>query len=69
MKARVEIPINKLPDYIGKTVFVYDEERKTEDEVLIRGIERGWIIGRNKTKKATVRFLSNYEGQKIFAEK
>ncbi len=64
---RQEISATDLPKHLGKTVFLHDEENKSDE--IIRNIELrgGWIRGES-SNNSLVDIALNYNLKKIFIE-
>lgn len=65
---RLEISAKDLPNYVGKTIYLHDEETKKDEVVKDLRLDSGWIRGFNTTKTSVIDISLNYKLTKIFVE-
>lgn len=65
---RLEISAKDLPNHIGETIFLHDEENKKEEALSNIQLKDGWVQGFNKRTKIATAITTNYSLTKIFIE-
>jgi hypothetical protein len=65
---RKEISAKELPDYVGRDIYLFDEESKREQKLERLRIEKGWARAWNRTGNCYVDLLLSYNLTKIFVD-
>jgi hypothetical protein len=64
---RIEISAQELPKYLGRTIFLHDEETKRDEVVKNIELRHGWIRGAS-SNNSFIDLALNYNLKKIFVE-
>jgi hypothetical protein len=65
---RLEISAKDLPNHLGKTIYLHDEESKKDEVISNIQFVDGWIQGHSVTNTSTIGIGLNYKLTKIFIE-